>query len=406
MKKNKFEDFLIILIKHRKLIVLNVLIITLLAVAVSFIIPKKYTAVASVIPPKKKGGLFGDITGFSSTLKDITKTIGGRLGNVSDEAYNYLVILQSRTASEKVIEKFNLRSRYNFDYDDPFEDVLKELQSNVDFTIEDEGNLLISVSDKVPDSSAMIANYYVEILNNLSTELSIIEAKNNREFIEKRLDQVKADLASIEDSLKIFSKKKKVLAIDEQIKGAINVAAELNAQLELAKIERDILSSSLGVDNPLVLQAKIKIEELQKRLEGLNFGDNRNLRSSVNFFIPFENVPETGIQYIRLMRDLEIQTKLMEFIFPIYEQAKIEEQKSTPVVLVLDKAISPERKSSPKRMIIIAAAFVLSLFFSIGFALFKESYSEIKKDETRYNKIRNGIILPLKNIFRSNKKSS
>jgi capsular polysaccharide biosynthesis protein len=72
----------------------------------------------------------------------------------------------------------------------------------------------------------------------------------------------------------------------------------------------------------------------------------------------------------------------------------------------LDKAISPERKSSPKRMIIIAAAFVLSLFFSIGFALFKESYSEIKKDETRYNKIRNGIILPLKNIFRSNKKSS
>ena len=102
------------------------------------------------------------------------------------------------------------------------------------------------------------------------------------------------------------------------------------------------------------------------------------------------------------MRDYEIQTRLMEFILPIYEQAKIEEQKEIPVVLVLDKGMPAERKSAPKRAIIVLAAFLISLLLGISYVLILESFQNLKSEEARYQTFRNGIILPLKHFFKSN----
>jgi uncharacterized protein involved in exopolysaccharide biosynthesis len=404
-KTKKFEDLLIVLVKYRRTIFVNVLIITFAAVIISLLIPNKYTATASFISPKKKGGIFGDIAGFSSTIKDLSKTLGGRLGTVTDEAYNYLVILQSRTASEQVIKKFNLREVYEIDKDKPYEDVIKELESNVDFNIEDEGNIVISVTDEVPKRAAEIANYYVQIVNEMSVELGVTESRNNREFIEKRFFQAQRDIATLEDSLENFSRKYNVMALEEQMKAAIEVAAKVKAELEIAKLEQTILRKNYGSDNPVVQESELKVIELNKQLANLKFGEDKNLKSSLNLFVPFEKVPETGVMYIRLMRDYEIQNKLLEFIYPIYEQARIEEQKDMPVVLVVDKAIPPQKKSSPKRTLIVIGAFLISFFFSLGYVLIKESYNTVQSDEQRFKKIKEGIIDPLKSSFRSKKSS-
>jgi uncharacterized protein involved in exopolysaccharide biosynthesis len=397
---NNFEDLLIVLIKYRRLIFINVFIVTLAALIISLVLPNKYTSTTSFISPKKKGGLFGDITGFSNTIKDLSRTLGGRVGSVSDEAYNYLVILQSRTASEKMIDKFDLRKVYEIDENKPFEYVINELKDNSEFHIADEGNILVSVTDKSPERAAEMANFYVQILNELSTDLSVTESRNNREFIEKRFFEVQIEIANIEDSLKNFSKKYHVLEMEEQMKAAITVAAELQAQVEMAKIERDILQRNYGDNSPLVQQSAIKVDEMSKRLIGLKFGDDKNLRSSIDLFIPFEKVPDVGIKYVRLKRDYEIQNKLLEFIYPIYEQAKIEEQKDIPVVLVVDKAIPPEKKSSPKRSLIVIGAFLLSFFFSLGYVLIKESYSSLQLDEERYSRVKKGIVDPLKETLK------
>lgn len=402
-KSTRIEDLIALIIKYRKIILINVLIITIAAAIVSLLIPNRYTAETSFIAPKKKGGLFGDIAGFSNTIKDLSRSLGGRLGTVTDESYNYLVILQSRSASADVITKFDLRKIYGIPENKPYEDVLNELRNYVNFNIEDEGNLVVSVTDKDPKRAANIANYYVQILNRISTELGATESHNNRVFIEKRFFEVKSDIAKLEDSLEVFGKNYNVMAMEEQMKAAITFAAEIKAKLEMTRIERDILLRNYGADNPLVEQAEIKVRELNNQLTNLKFGEDKEIKSSLNLFVPFEKVPETGVLYVRLMRDYEIQNKLLEFIYPVYEQAKIEEQKDIPSVLVVDKAVPPQKKSSPKRMLIVIGAFILSFFFSLGFVLIKESYHTIQKDEERYNKIKREIIEPLKNIFKSRK---
>jgi len=396
-KNNKsFTDFLIIVLKRRKLIITNVVIVTIFAAIISFFIPKWYTSKANLLPPKSSGRLLGELGNFSSTIQNISKSFG-RLGTVSDEAYNYLAILQSRTTAEKVINKFNLREVYEFDEDEPIENIIKELNSNVDFNIEDEGNVTIEVTDEDPQLAADMAAYYVKVLNDISRDLGTLEAKNNREFIERRYIQAMADISSVEDSLKKFAKKHSVFDIEEQTKAAITAAAELKAQIEVVKIERDLLLMNYGKDNPYVINKEIMISEFKRRLENMKFAESSSSNNAL--YTPFSELPEVGVNFIRLQREYELQAKILEFIVPIYEQAKIEETKDIPAILVLDYPVPAQKKAGPKKAIIIGAAFLLSLFFSIIAALMLESLERLRQDEMNYSRVNEGIFIPLRRML-------
>lgn len=402
-QQKRFEDFIIVLVEYRKIILWNTGIVTLFVIIITLLMSNWYTSTASILSPKKKSGLFGDIAGFSTAIKDISRTLG-RLGTTSDEAFNYLAILQSRSSMEKVINKFNIREVYEFSSSAPIEDVIGTFEDNTQFNVEDEGNITIKVSDKDPKRAADMANYFVQVLNEISIELGMAEARGNREFIEKRYEQLKVDLKNIEDSLKHFSQKYSVYAIDEQTKAAIHAAAEIKGLIMLEEIKLEVLRKTMNESSPEILQSKLQISEMKKKLNQMKFGKEDLNKETLSLFVPFGDIPEVGIQYLRLKRDFEIQTKLMEFLLPIFEQAKIEEQKNIPVVLVLDQAVPAEKKSSPKRSIIVIAAFLISLFLSVCFVLIKNSLAEIKNEHSRYQKLREGIFIPIQRMFAFRKK--
>ena len=65
-----------------------------------------------------------------------------------------------------------------------------------------------------------------------------------------------------------------------------------------------------------------------------------------------------------------------------YEQigAKIDEAKDATVVQVMDKAIEPDRKSKPRRTLIVLLSAFLALFVSILWAFFREAAARAKGD--------------------------
>jgi hypothetical protein len=56
---------------------------------------------------------------------------------------------------------------------------------------------------------------------------------------------------------------------------------------------------------------------------------------------------------------------MLEYVIPIFEQAKFSEQKMTPVLNVIDDAIPPIKRSSPQRTVssVLLAAFFTTAFF-------------------------------------------
>ena len=70
------------------------------------------------------------------------------------------------------------------------------------------------------------------------------------------------------------------------------------------------------------------------------------------------------MEYLRRARDLKYHEALYEFLGKQLEAARIDEGQNAILVQVVDQAVEPEKKSSPRRMLIVlmstGTAFVLA----------------------------------------------
>jgi tyrosine-protein kinase Etk/Wzc len=394
-------DFISILTKYRRFLVWFILSVTIITTVIAFVSPKWYKSTASVFPAEQTD-LFSGMDGISSLVK--TFAPGKKLGSLTgpSETDRYIAILKSGTVLGEVIKKFDLTKAYDItSY--PNEKSTKELLSNVEFQVQDEGNLTISVYDKSPQRSADMANYFVELLNKTNSELHVQNARGNREFIEQRYNQNLSDINRSEESLKAFQKKYGVIAMPEQVEASIKAGAEIYGKLTAKEVELNIMRRTLSEESPLLQSTNIEVQEFKKKINEMNSGIPSS-NGQVKILIPFKQAPELGAEYLRLYRDLEIQYKILQFITPMYEQAKVEERRSTPSVVVLDYAGVPERKAKPKVSLYALLAFVVTTVISFFIVFMKEALERIEKtDPTKYR----SMVSILKNDwfgFRFNRK--
>ena len=92
--------------------------------------------------------------------------------------------------------------------------------------------------------------------------------------------------------------------------------------------------------------------------------------SNDKLLINLGNVPNLQKQFARLKRKVMYFSKLLEFLAPQYEQAKIEEVRNIPTIQVIDEAKRPEWKTKPKRAKFVVVFFTISLILSCYVALF------------------------------------
>ncbi len=344
-----------ILARWKRFLLINTGILILGTGVVSFLMPDMYKSTASIIPPKQ------DASGMGSTISQLTKDFlpSGMLGKlgVNQGTYNYLAILNSRTAMDSIVSRFDLVRVYDVSHASR-ELARKQLADQCAFDIEENGDISVSVFDESPQRAADMANAFVDLLNRISIDLGTREARSNREFMEQRYDSAKLALRSVEDSLRAFQQRYGIYALPEQTKAAIEAAAELKAQQAIAEVERGILIRSVGKENAETRMKQVEIEELESKLRQMKEGTG----GDATLFVPFKDVPELGIRYLRLYRDFEIQNKILQLIIPMVEQARVDENKNVPVVLVLDRAVPSEKKDHPRRSLIILAAAILGFF--------------------------------------------
>lgn len=380
-------DFLSIIAKYRKFISRFILICTIGTAIITFLSPKWYKSSASVFPAEK-ADLLGGLEGISSLAKSFSPSKALSSLGSNPEIDRYLAILKSGTVISAVIQKFDLVHVYNItSY--PGENTGKELLSNVEFTIADEEYITITVYDKDSQRAADMANYFVEMLNKKNTEMQVQNALGNRQFIEERYKKNIADLADAEDSLKAFQKRYGVIALPEQTEASIKAAAEITGQLTIKEVQANVLRRTQSIESPSVIATQIEIDELTKKLSQMSTGSNVP-KNEVNIFVPFRKMPELAGEYIRRFREVEIQYKILQFLTPLYEQAKVEEKRQTPSVLILDKAGPAERKSKPKVSLYIFLAFIISSLLSLLVVFLLEGFKRLRDiDQVRFNAIIN-----------------
>lgn len=377
-KEINIRDYIRVMVKWRRIIVFNTLIITFLAVIISLILPKRYTATATLFPPVEQQT---SVRGLSALLG------GGGLGNIGRMAglpglatpsELFARILKSRVVMEGVIETCDLMSAYNTD---KIEDALLTLEEATQIDVAPEGVISISTDAKTPQLAADISNAYVEHLDHFNREATMTQGKKNRIFVENRLKEVESDLQNAEEDLRTFQEEHKTVSLEEEVVQAIGAAADLKAQIILKDVELGVIREYATEKNPQVVRLKSKMTQLQKQLKRMEEGSQKGSPASygAGFSIPFSKLPEVGLQLARLMREAKIQETIFTLLTEQYEQAKIIEVRDTPTVQILDPAKPPHKKSFPKRSRMVIIAFFFSLFAGVGLAFFMEYLARMKE---------------------------
>jgi capsule polysaccharide export protein KpsE/RkpR len=369
-KSSKISEFVYILLRWKKFFLYNLIIIILIASAFAFLIPNNYRATASLdIPPEANMGLAG-LTGLMSG-KSSASSIGTKLLGISSGSEDILLgLLNSRTALVNVMSKFNLLDYYKVK-DGNIDKALKDFRGDLSFETNPFGMIDINVVNENPQLSADIANYFASLVDSMNINLNTRTASNNRLFIEKRYLQNVVDLKNAEDSMYIFQKKYGIFAVPEQLTAAIKSSAELEGQYAQKQIAADVIKNQFGENSPQFLLTQKEAQYFKDKINELK--NSSKLSEQSNVLFPFKNVPDITLNYFRNFRNIEMQTKLMEFILPMYEQAKVEEQKSIPTVILIDKAYPPQVKYSPKRGLIILGLTSLGFFLLLLISLRAES---------------------------------
>ena len=358
-----YHDILHTIIIYR-IPILKVTISTsvLLFLILFFIYPKSYEAPVTILPPEKNnqmGGLSGLLGG-----EDLSNLMTAGMSNAN--AQLFIEMLKSRSASLYVVRKHNLIKFY--DAKNEIEAAAK-LSEKLNLDLSKEGIIKLSVNtsgswfpiftsqnDSVRKFSAELSNSFVEALDNINREKLSSKAKRARIYIEAQLQQTKVLLDSAENSLMLFQKKNKTVSLPEQVKAAIDAAAELKTDIIKTEIELGLVQPNLREDSKTLLTLKSKLQELRNQYNKMEMGNQ-------DYLVAFKDVPEIGRELAQLVREVKVQNEVYMLLQQQYFKERIQENRDLPTIEVLDEAIPPLNASSPRLIFstVLGGVFVFLL---------------------------------------------
>jgi len=352
------------------------------AVVISLFLPKMYTGKVTLVPPQQNSSA-GSLALASQlgNLGGMAALAGNGLG-IKNPNDMYVAMLKSRTVEDAVIQRFGLMQEYRERY---LSNTRKELESRTKIEGNGKDGLInLSVEDRDPNRAAELANGYVDQFRNLSEHLAITEASQRRLFFGQQLEEAKDNLAKAEESMKQTEQKTGMIQFNGQTSALIQSAVALRAQITAKEVEIQSLGTFATDQNSQLIQAQKELESLQAQLAKL--GGNASNGDS-GMLISKGQIPQAGLEYLRKERDVKYYETIFALLARQYEVAKVDEAKQGALIQVLDPAVPPDHRSSPKRTIIVIVATVAGFFLGIFIALVQAVFQNAKNDPRTFPKI-------------------
>ncbi len=366
-------DILIVLARHKWLILKFTFGLGLVALVISLLLPKKYTAMTTIWPPQQGSSLSSSILSQIGGLGSLGALAGSSLG-VKNPNEMYVAMFKSRTVEDAMVQRFGLMQEYRQKYPSTARKAF-EKHATVESGTKD--NLIhISIEDKDPKRASEMANAYVEEYRRLSQHLAIGEAAQRRLFFEQQLEMSKDKLADAEEALKETQQTTGMIQLDSQARALIESAAALRAQITAKEVQLQSMRTYATNENADVVQTQQEVDSLRAQLTKLG----GNADDSSGMILPKGKVPQAGLEYIRKLRDVKYNETVFEILARQFELAKLDEAKEGALIQVIDPAIVPDYKSSPKRGLITIGAAVLGMLIGILVAFFREGMERLQQD--------------------------
>ena len=371
-------DLLIVVVRFRWLIVKIAACITAAAVIISLLLPIRYTASTSILPPQQGSSAGSSLMAQLGSLGSVASLAGGASLGLKNPNDLQVAMLKSRTVEDAMVNRFHLMQLYDVPRQS---DARKKFEKVVDIDSGSKDGLIrISITDSDPQRAAEMANGYVEEFKRLSAGLAVTEASQRRLFFEQQLSQAKENLANAEEDLKKTGQKTGLIQLDSQTRATIELLANLRGQIAAKEVEISAMRSFATGENPDLQMAEQQLAGLRSQEQKMG----ATSEGATNALIPRGNAQEAGIEYIRKLRDVKYFETIFDLLARQYEMAKVDEARQGAVVQIVDRAIVPDRKSSPQRTLIVLGAAAFGLFLGVVWAFAREGLTRLSNNPAEH----------------------
>jgi uncharacterized protein involved in exopolysaccharide biosynthesis len=93
------------------------------------------------------------------------------------------------------------------------------------------------------------------------------------------------------------------------------------------------------------------------------------------------------MEYIRKLRDVKYYETIFDILARQFEVAKLDEARQGALIQVVDPAIPPDRRSFPKRGLIVICATAVGFILGVFIALFQAGFQRLKDDPETTQKL-------------------
>jgi uncharacterized protein involved in exopolysaccharide biosynthesis len=340
-------------LKRRKAVFWVTLLFFTVSLVYVIFTDRMYESRALLLPPLEEGG-GGMFVAWLTQLNIPTTSLPLSAGSAS--AAILADILRSRRLGEYVARTLDLQERYGTE---GMENTLRALGSRTGITVTTTGLIHLSVRDEDPLFAAEITGQYITGLDSLNRFLEFTRAEQTMVFVSKQLVRYRDELTRLRGRMSGFQEEHGIIHFEEQVRGAIDVAANLKLKATLARIERDLVREFARDDAMELRRKEAEYENLNRQLEILMEGDSSNA-----VFFPLRDMPALNQEYAAMERDLEVTERVYSYLLQRYEQAGVDRARNTPSVQIVDEPSIPEEYAGPPVWGIMAISALVGFVWS------------------------------------------
>lgn len=319
-KSNEFNSFGLIrfIWKWRKLLIIISIAAAIISFGASLLIRPQFKSTSIIYAPRTNS-----LSKILLNEQNYNERLDIKAYAVEEETEHLIQILNSREIKDILIEKFNLVEHYGLKKDMKYWQtrLYKAMENMITIKRTQYGAISVTVSDWDSQLAARMAN---EIVNQLDTFKNKVERERASAayfLLEKQLEEINQEMKRIDDSLSVLAENG-VLILDRQVE-------RITQQYAIA-----IAQGNIGAQQRLAKE----LEKFAKWGPTVQTLQNEQL----NF---------TEYQALCKSRMLD---------------AKMDMESNMPVKFVVEKAIPADKKSYPKKLIIMIlstlATFIVTLF--------------------------------------------
>lgn len=408
------------ILKARWWVAVLLLVLTVgTTLGVSLLLPKQYTATATVVIDVKPDPIAGQFAGMLAPSYMATQ----------------VDVIQSDRVARRVVRNLKLADNPQVRADwlestggqgDIEAWIAGRFKTNMDVRPSRESNV-ISVSYRAPDPgfAAALANAFVQAYIDTALELRVDPAKQYSTFFDQRSKEAREALEKAQARVSAFQKEKGIIATDERLDIENSRLSELSSQLvmmqavasesgsrqaqargesadrmqevlnnpvigslkaDLSRSEARLqeLNARLGDNHPQVVEAKANINTLRSRLDaetrrvtggvGVTASINRQREAEVRASLEAQRTKVLRMKAVRdegavLQREMENAQRAYEMVLARLNQSSLESQATQGNIFVLGQATPPADPSSPRVVINTLLSSVVGLLLAIGAVL-------------------------------------